>query len=230
MQNESSILIIDDEIQIRRLLRLALESAGYRTLLAETATEGMQIAATHTPAMIILDLGLPDLDGVDLLSRLREWCTVPIIILSVRDNKNDIISALDRGADDYLTKPFHTGELLARIRSALRHTVSSDAERSQYHFAGVDVDLSARTVLKDNLPVKLTATEFNLLSLLIRNAGKVLTHAYILERVWGHAYIQETQYSRIYIAQLRKKLENDPASPSFITTEPGIGYRFVMEE
>lgn len=230
MQNESSILIIDDEIQIRRLLRLALESAGYRTLLAETAAEGMQIAATHTPAMIILDLGLPDLDGVDLLSRLREWCTVPIIILSVRDNKNDIISALDRGADDYLTKPFHTGELLARIRSALRHTVSSDAERSQYHFAGVDVDLSARTVLKDNLPVKLTATEFNLLSLLIRNAGKVLTHAYILERVWGHAYIQETQYSRIYIAQLRKKLENDPASPSFITTEPGIGYRFVMEE
>jgi len=229
MNDKQTVLIIDDEQQIRRLLKLTLDGSGYHTLTAETAKEGIQSAATHSPVLIILDLGLPDMDGLEVLRRLREWCKIPILILSVRDNKNDIIAALDGGADDYLTKPFHTGELLARIRSVLRHKSINNKKQVECHFGDIVVDLAARIVKKNNDVVKLTATEYALLTLLIQNADKVLTHSYILEKIWGHANIEETQYTRIYIASLRKKLEDDPSRPQLIITESGIGYRLITQ-
>ncbi len=229
MSNEPAILVIDDEIQIRRLLKLTLEANAFKIYLAESGEDGLVRAAMDRPDLIILDLGLPDADGIDILKKLREWATLPILILSVRHAEQDIIAALDGGADDYLTKPFRTGELLARIRTALRHRHSTPTE-TVFTFGAVTVDLAARTVKKGGEMIKLTATEYSLLSLFARNAGKVLTHRYILEHVWGHAYAEETQYTRVYVGQLRKKLEDDPANPRHLLTESGIGYRLAMDE
>ncbi|HYJ66025.1 MAG TPA: winged helix-turn-helix domain-containing protein, partial [Parafilimonas sp.] len=194
-----------------------------------TAKEGLIKAANHPPALIILDLGLPDKNGHIVLKELREWYTNPIIILSVLSNEEDIITALDNGANDYLIKPFRTGELLARIRSALRS--KTDVENnSVIACKNLEIDLAARTVKKNNEIIKLTATEYNLFALLIKNEGKVLTHQYLLREVWGPGYINQSQYLRVFIAQLRKKIEDDANRPKYIITESGIGYRFILED
>jgi two-component system, OmpR family, KDP operon response regulator KdpE len=219
------ILIIDDEVQIRRLLEITLESNGYKTIFASYGKEGLTSAANHHPSLIILDLGLPDIDGLELLFKLREWYTKPIIILTVRNSEDDIISALDKGANDYLTKPFRSGELLARVRTALR----SNAEKTYdpvLVFGSLNIDLTNHVVRKNNEIVKLTATEFSLLSLLAKNQGRVLTHQFLLKEVWGYSYLEQTQYLRVFIAQLRKKIEDNPSKPELLITESGIGYRF----
>lgn len=224
MNNNPTILIIDDEIQIRRLLRLNLEEDNFKTIEAENGINGMQLAASHNPDLIILDLGLPDKDGLTVLKELREWSNIPIIILSVRNSENDIVSALDSGANDYLTKPFNSGELLARIRAALRVQIHEQLS-PVYTNGSVEVDLNSRIVKKNGEIIKLTATEYSLLTLFIKNSGKVITHSYILKEVWGKTFSEETQYVRIYMAQLRKKLEDNPNQPKMFTTESGIGYR-----
>ncbi len=226
MSKENLILIIDDEIQIRRLLEITLQSNGFDTLEATSGKEGLNLAASHQPALIILDLGLPDGSGHSVLQQLREWYTHPVIILSVQSNEEDIVKALDNGANDYLVKPFRTGELLARIRSALRAKKGPEPE-SVYSFGDLQIDLAARTVKKRNEPVKLTATEYKLLSLFARQEGKVLTHQYLLREIWGPGYINQSQYLRVFIAQIRKKIEDDPNRPVYILTESGIGYRFT---
>ena len=226
MATEYNILIIDDEVQIRRLLEITLNLNGYKVSEASTAKEGIVAAATHNPALIILDLGLPDEDGLSVLGKLREWYQNPIIILSVRNSEEDIINALDNGANDYLTKPFRTGELLARIRTALRLAQDLTGTGSLLLFGSLFIDLAGHTVRKNNILLKLTATEFSLLALMARNSGKVLTHQYLLKEVWGYTYLTQTQYLRVFVAQLRKKIEDDPTHPSLIITESGIGYRF----
>jgi two-component system KDP operon response regulator KdpE len=225
MINTGTILIIDDEVQIRRLLEITLSANGYKISEASTGKEGLTLAATGQPVLIILDLGLPDSDGLDILKKLREWFQKPIIILSVRNSEEDIIKALDNGANDYLTKPFRTGELLARIRVAIRQSqiVSDDPLLS---FGTLTIDLTNHIARKNNEIVKLTSTEFSLLALLAKNEGRVLTHQYILREVWGMGYVEQTQYLRVFIAQLRKKVEDDPAKPRLLNTESGIGYRF----
>lgn len=220
--------MIDDEVQIRRLLELTLESNGYSVRAVGAGKEGIAKAASERPELIILDLGLPDLDGVEVLKTIREWSGVPVLILSVRSAESDIIACLDAGADDYLTKPFRTGELLARVRNALRHRPSLE-ETSIFVTLDLQVDLAGRTVKKGKENVKLTATEYALLALFVRNAGRVLTHSYILEQVWGPTFAEETQYTRVYVGQLRKKIEDDPANPKIILTESGIGYRLNVE-
>jgi len=226
---EASILVVDDEIQIRRLLQLTLEPNGYRLKFAGTGAEGITLAAAERPELIILDLGLPDMDGISVLKRIREWSTLPILILSVRNAENDIISCLDAGADDYLVKPFRTGELIARVRTALRHKPSVHGSE-MFTFKNLTVDLSSRTVKKHDEIIKLTATEYSLLALFVRNAGRVLTHRFILEQVWGPSFSEEAQYTRVYVGQLRKKIEDDPAKPEILVTESGIGYRLTAEE
>jgi len=226
LATEYNILIIDDEVQIRRLLEITLNLNGYKVSEASTAKEGIVAAATHNPALIILDLGLPDEDGLSVLGKLREWYQNPIIILSVRNSEEDIINALDNGANDYLTKPFRTGELLARIRTALRLSQDKTGSGSLLLFGSLFIDLAGHTVRKNNILLKLTATEFSLLALMARNSGKVLTHQYLLKEVWGYTYLTQTQYLRVFVAQLRKKIEDDPTHPSLIITESGIGYRF----
>jgi len=229
MSSALEILIIDDEAQIQKLLDITLQSNEYATAHATTAKEGLIKAANHPPALIILDLGLPDKNGHIVLKELREWYTNPIIILSVLSNEEDIITALDNGANDYLIKPFRTGELLARIRSALRS--KTDVENnSVIACKNLEIDLAARTVKKNNEIIKLTATEYNLFALLIKNEGKVLTHQYLLREVWGPGYINQSQYLRVFIAQLRKKIEDDANRPKYIITESGIGYRFILED
>ncbi len=218
------VLVIDDEVQIRRLLQLTLESAGFKVLKAETGEEGIRRAASDRPDIVVLDLGLPDMDGRAVLKELRSWATVPVIVLSVRDSESDIIACLDAGADDYLIKPYRSGELLARVRAAIRHRPTVQTE-SVFRAGDLVVDLAARTVKKSDVTVKLTATEYNLLALFIRNAGKVLTHRYILEQVWGPTFVEETEYTRVYVGQLRKKIEDDPGNPRLLLTESGIGYR-----
>ncbi|MFA6126781.1 MAG: response regulator [Bacteroidales bacterium] len=225
MITPGTILIIDDEVQIRRLLEINLTASGYKISEASTGKEGLILAATVQPVLIILDLGLPDADGLNILKRLREWYEQPIIILSVRNTEEDIVKALDNGANDYLTKPFHTGELLARIRVAIRQSQRLD-ENPVLTFGILKIDLLSHTVHKENELIKFTSTEFNLLSLLARNEGRVLTHQYILKEIWGLGYIEQTQYLRVFIAQLRKKIEENPVKPRLIITESGIGYRF----
>lgn len=226
---KKEVLIIDDEAPIRKLLDITLGSNGYAVKEAATAKEGLVLAANHPPDLVILDLGLPDEDGQAVLKKLREWYTAPVLILSVQNGEAGIIEALDSGANDYLTKPFRTGELLARMRSALRTPVG---EESQPVIACGDlaIDLAQRTVKKKGEPVRLTATEYNLLALFARHEGKVLTHQYLLRDVWGPGYINQTQYLRVFIAQLRKKIETDPNRPELILTESGVGYRFVCRE
>jgi two-component system KDP operon response regulator KdpE len=227
--NNADILIIDDEIQIRRLLEITMESNNYNVASAESAKEGLRIAASHPPDLIILDLGLPDENGHSVLEKLREWYTKPIIILSVQSSEEDIVKALDNGANDYLIKPFRTGELLARIRSALRSAAIEDSD-PVIDCNELQIDLAARTVKKNNELIKLTATEYTLLALLAQHDGKVLTHQYLLREVWGPGYINQSQYLRVFIAQLRKKIERDPNRPRYIVTESGVGYRFVAKE
>jgi len=222
----ATILVIDDEIQIRRLLRRILEEEGYRVVLAEAGREGLTQAGTHKPDIVVLDLGLPDMDGQDVLKELRSWSSVPVLILSVREAEETIVRALDGGADDYLTKPFRTGELLARIRALLRYR-SSGQEDQLFSSGDLVVDLPARTVTVRGETVKLTPTEYSLLELFVRNPGKVLTHAFVLREIWGPTYAEETQYLRVFVGQLRKKIERDPATPHILVTEAGVGYRLV---
>jgi two-component system KDP operon response regulator KdpE len=224
--NKPVVLVIDDEVQIRRLLQLTLETDGYKVLKAESGEEGIRRAAMDRPDAVVLDLGLPDMDGVEVLKRLREWATIPVIILSVRNSETEIISCLDAGADDYLVKPYRSGELLARVRTAIRHRPTTRQEKV-FKTGNLEIDLAARSVKKSGEPVKLTATEYNLLSLFVRNAGRVLTHRYILEQVWGPTFVEETEYTRVYVGQLRKKIEENPATPKLLITESGIGYRLV---
>lgn len=223
--NSATILVIDDESQIRKLLEITLDSNGYKTIFATTAKEGIAMAANHPPDLILLDLGLPDDDGQHVLKQLREWFQNPIIILSVKSAEEEIVKALDNGANDFLTKPFRTQELLARIRTALRNLNSQQIEPI-ITFDFVSIDLTSRIVKVNNEIIKLTATEYSLLVLLVKNEGRVLTHQYILKEVWGPSYADQTQYLRVFIAQLRKKLEQDPNRPKHILTESGIGYRF----
>jgi two-component system KDP operon response regulator KdpE len=225
MEAKTSILVIDDEIQIRKLLEITLSSNNFHSGLAATAKEGLSFAAIHPPDLIILDLGLPDEDGQEVLLKLREWYTGPIIILSVRNSEEEIIKALDNGANDYLTKPFRTGELLARIRTALRQHQNIE-QIQNLTFDNLTIDLVIRTVYLNKEIVKLTVTEYALLVLLAKNDGKVLTHQFILNQIWGPGYIEQSQYLRVFIRQLRKKIETNPNNPKFIITESGIGYRF----
>jgi two-component system, OmpR family, KDP operon response regulator KdpE len=225
MDISDTILIIDDEVQIRRLLVITLSAHGYKITEAATGKEGLIAAATNNPALIILDLGLPDTDGLELLKKLREWYQKPILILSVRNSEDDIINSLDNGANDYLTKPFRTGELLARIRVAFRQS-HGDEDNPVLIFGSLTVDLANHTASKNKISLKLTNTEFSLLALLAKNSGRVMTHQSILKEIWGYGYIGQTQYLRVFVAQLRKKIEDDPARPTLLLTESGIGYRF----
>ena len=220
------VLIVDDELQIRRFLRISLEANQYRVHEAETGQAALGKAAQLRPDVIILDMNLPDLEGIEVLRRLREWTSTPVIILSVRDADRDKVAALDAGADDYLTKPFSTAELLARLRVAQRHAQPAP-EAPMLAFGDVQIDLTRRSVTRKGEPVKLTPTEYALLRLLAQHAGRVLTHRQILKEVWGPEYVGETHYLRVYFAQLRQKLEENPALPKLIVTEPGVGYRLI---
>jgi len=225
MTNDETILIIDDEVQIRRLLEITLSSNGYKIFSASTGQEGIQKAVTHAPVLILLDLGLPDADGLEILKKLREWYLKSIIILSVRSSEDDIVKALDYGANDYLTKPFRTGELLARIRASIRQNQEIPGN-SLLIFGSLEVDLANHIARKNNEIIKLTSTEFSLLALLSKNEGRVLTHQHILKEIWGMGYVEQTQYLRVFVAQLRKKIEDEPTKPKLLITESGIGYRF----
>jgi two-component system KDP operon response regulator KdpE len=227
--NNPEILIIDDEVQIRKLLEITLQSHDFKVREAATARDGLIAAANHPPDLILLDLGLPDENGQVVLKKLREWYNKPVIILSVQSNEESIVQALDNGANDYIVKPFRTGELIARVHSALRST-ALDSSFPVMEFNGLQIDLASRTVKKNNELIKLTLTEYTLLTLFAKNEGKVLTHQYLLREVWGPGYVNQSQYLRVFVAQLRKKIENDPNVPEFILTESGVGYRFVVKE
>jgi two-component system KDP operon response regulator KdpE len=221
------VLVIEDEPQMRRFLRPALEGQGYRVVEAGTAREGLALASSHNPDLVILDLGLPDGDGVEVTQRLREWSTVPIVVVSARGQERDKVAALDAGADDYLTKPFGTGELFARLRVANRHSAGLRAEAGEpvFEAGGLKVDVSGRQVYRDGQEIHLTALEYKLLATLVRHAGRVVTHRQLLKEVWGPSSVNETQYLRVYMAQLRHKIEKDPARPALLVTETGVGYR-----
>ncbi|MEZ4620550.1 MAG: response regulator [Caldilineaceae bacterium] len=222
------VLVVDDEPQIRRLLKITLEGQHYAVTEAGGGQEGLFLAAKVRPDLIILDLGLPDLDGVEVVRQLREWTQTPILILSVREADQDKVAALDAGADDYLTKPFSTDELLARLRVALRHAQPAP-DLPLFTSGDLQVDLTRRLVTVRGEPVKLTPTEYALLRLMIQHSGRVLTHRQILKEVWGPAYVEETHYLRVYFAQLRQKLEENPALPQLLLTEPGVGYRLTVQ-
>ncbi len=224
MTEGPQILIVDDELQIRRFLRVSLEANGYDVHETDSGHDAIVKTAQLRPDLIILDMGLPDMDGLEVLKRLREWTKTPVIILSVRDADRDKIAALDAGADDYLTKPFSTEELLARMRVAQRHAQPQEQE-AIFAVGNLQVDFARRLVTRGGEPVKLTPTEYALLRLLIQHAGRVLTHRQILKEVWGPEYVDELHYLRVYFAQLRQKLEDDPTLPKLILTEPGVGYR-----
>ncbi|MGB8647813.1 MAG: response regulator [Anaerolineae bacterium] len=223
------VLVIDDESQIRRFLRTGLGGHGYEVIEANAGNSGLDQVAAAKPDLVILDLGLPDMDGVEVIQRLREWSQVPIIILSVREREQDKIAALDAGADDYLVKPFGIGELLARIRVALRHGAPT-AEEPVFHTGALQVDLARRLVTIEGREVKLTPTEYSILKFMVAHAGKVVTHQQLLRGVWGPEYEQEAHYVRVYVGQLRQKLESNPARPRYILTEPGVGYRLKVDE
>jgi two-component system, OmpR family, KDP operon response regulator KdpE len=225
MNENPSILIIDDELQIRRLLEITLSANGYDIIQSVNGKSGLVDAATHHPSLIILDLGLPDIDGQVILKKLREWYFKPVIVLSVRNSEEDIITALDNGANDYLTKPFRSGELLARIRAVIRAGENKN-DAAILEFGSLCIDMVNHVVRKNSEIVKLTSTEFMLLCLLAKNSGRVLTHQYILKEVWGYGYVEQTQYLRVFVAQLRKKIEDNPSKPTLLITESGIGYRF----
>lgn len=229
--DDGLILLVEDEPQMRRFLRVTLQSHGYRLVEATTGQEGLMQATTRNPDVVLLDLGLPDLDGLEVTQRLREWSVVPIIVLSAREQEQDKIKALDAGADDYLTKPFGAGELLARIRVALRHRAMQHTEQNEPIFIleNLRVDLAKRQVFLNEVEVHLTPIEYRLLATLIKNAGKVVTHSHLLKEVWGPPYMNQTQYLRVYMAQLRHKLEADPARPRFLMNEPGVGYRLKFD-
>ncbi|OHD70987.1 MAG: DNA-binding response regulator [Spirochaetes bacterium RBG_16_49_21] len=222
------VLVIDDEAQIRRLLRLSLDAHGYQVKEATTGQEGLQQAAMARPDLIILDLGLPDMDGLDALKKLREWCPAPVIVLSVKNSEQDKVDLLDAGANDYVTKPFGMEELLARMRAALRHSLPDNSE-GVFTSADLVIDFSKRIVAKKGAELKLTPTEYSLLCLLARHAGKVLTHNQIMRELWGAQSQPDTSYLRVYILQIRRKIEDDPANPRILITEPGVGYRLLAE-
>lgn len=221
----ATILVVDDEAAILRFLTPVLAASGYEVVHAVTGAEALRAIAHRPPDLVVLDLGLPDLDGKEVLSRLRAFSAVPVIILSARDREAEKIEALDLGADDFVNKPFGVGELMARIRTALRHRAVASAEPTSLTIGTIEIDLPRHRVSRDGVPVHLTPREFELLAFLARHAGKVVTHRQILAKVWGPAHAADTQYLRVYVGQLRQKLEPDPANPSVILTEPGIGYR-----
>jgi two-component system KDP operon response regulator KdpE len=231
LQDKGLILLIEDEPQMMRLLRIVLKGHGYRLVESSTGQEGIMQAATRAPDVILLDLGLPDIDGLEVTRRLREWSDVPIIVISAREQEQDKIKTLDAGADDYLTKPFGAGELVARIRVAMRHKALREAgqHESIFTLGNLRVDLARRQVFLNEKEVHLTPIEYKLLTVLIKNAGKVLTHRQLLKEVWGPPYLTETQYLRVYMTQLRHKLEADPARPRFLINEPGVGYRLKLD-
>ena len=226
---QTVLLVIEDEVQIRRLLRVCLERNGYKVLEAATGEAGIDAAIQHQPAIILLDLGLPDVDGLAVLKRLREWSRVPILILSVRGREDDKIGALDSGANDYITKPFSTGELLARLRVVQRYALPR-ADPQVFNSGSLSVDLATRTVKLKGRTVKLTATEYSLLILFVQHAGKVLTHGQILREIWGSYEVDKTGPLRVYMGYLREKLESNPAKPQLLVTEPGVGYRLVLQD
>jgi|WetSurMetagenome_2_1015567.scaffolds.fasta_scaffold27772_2 two-component system, OmpR family, KDP operon response regulator KdpE len=225
------VVLVEDEPQIRRFLRASLTSQGYRLFEATTGQEGLVEAATRQPDLIIVDLGLPDMDGLEVIRQLRDWSTVPIIVLSARGQERDKISALDAGADDYVSKPFGVGELLARMRAALRHATRNpgDPAESVFSVGDLHVDLVRRQVTVKGDPVHLTPIEYRLLTTLIRHAGKILTHQHLLKEVWGPNQTEQAHYLRVYVAQLRRKLEVDSARPRYVLNEPGVGYRLAAE-
>lgn len=224
--NKIEVLIIDDEPQIRKLLEISLQNDDYKVFQAETGKQGILMAANHPPDIIILDLGLPDINGHEVLTALRQWFNKAIIILSVQNAESDIVTALDNGATDYLTKPFRTAELLARMRSALRRYQNIDNKEHLLTFGDLELDLISRILKKDNSIIKLTTTEYNLLALFAKHEGSVLTHQFILKEIWGVGNQTETQYLRVFVGTLRKKIENNPNLPEHIITENGVGYRF----
>ncbi|MFA5243647.1 MAG: two-component system response regulator KdpE [Sulfuricella sp.] len=223
-----AVVVVEDEKQIRRFVRAALENEGCRVFEAENGKQGLVEAGTRKPDLLILDLGLPDFDGVEFIRELRVWSAVPVLILSARSTENDKILALDAGADDYLTKPFGVGEMLARVRALLRRQGMGGEAGPAICFDGIEVDLVRRTVTRHGEAVRLTQIEYRLLALLIANTGKVLTHRHLLREVWGPSYVESNHYLRIYVGHLRQKLEADPAQPRHILTETGVGYRFQI--
>lgn len=223
--SKADILVIDDEPQIRKLLEITLESNDYKVIHAENAKQGILLAANHSPEVIILDLGLPDKSGHEVLKELRTWFNKSIIIISVLNQEEDIVKALDNGATDYLTKPFRNAELMARIRASMRRNTTENNE-TLVQFGSLKIDLVAHVVKKNDNVVKLTATEFNLLALFVKNEGRVLTHQFILKEIWGVGSQTETQYLRVFVGTLRKKIEDNPNAPDHIITESGVGYRF----
>jgi two-component system KDP operon response regulator KdpE len=230
MNGAQKILIIDDELQIRRFLKVTLEANGYGVVEASTGKEGVYKAAADMPDAVVLDLGLPDMDGLKVLKSIREWSAVPIIILSVRDDEKGKIAALEEGADDYVTKPFSVNELIARLHVALRHARSPGEEAREFRNGRLVVDIVNRTVAAGGAQVRLTATEYSLLMQFVKNAGKVLTHRHLMKEIWGPYRTEETQTLRVHMAQLRKKLEDDPSVPTLLITEPGVGYRMRLLE
>ena len=225
----AKILVIEDEVEIRRFLRISLESRGYVLVEAETAQAGLRLAAEDPPDAIVLDLGLPDGDGLDVIASLREWTQTPVIVLSARGREADKVAALDGGADDYLTKPFGVGELLARLRVALRHAAASASPEPVCRVGELQIDLVKRQVRLGDEELRLTPTEYRLLTTLVRHIGKVVTHRQLLKEVWGPDSVQENQYLRVYMGQLRRKIERDAARPRYLLTEVGVGYRLVDE-
>ena len=224
------VLVVEDEGQMRKFVRIALTAHGYEVLEASSAAEGIQRATEYAPDLVLLDLGLPDADGMEVTKRLREWSSVPILVVSARGQEESKIKALDEGADDYLTKPFGAGELLARIRVALRHAArSKEPERSVFTVGDIKVDLARRIVWVREQETHLTPIEYKLLTTFVKHAGMVITHRHLLEQVWGPGHVHQMQYLRVYVTQLRHKLEIDPARPRYLITEPGVGYRLKVE-
>ncbi len=230
MSVQPRILVIDDEAPIRRFLKIVLGTSGFETIEAERGRQGVELAATEAPDAIILDLGLPDMDGKAVIASIREWSQAPILVLSVRDGEAEKIAALDAGADDYVTKPFATGELMARLRALLRKRPAGAIEKPEIVFGALIINVATRSVLVDGAEVRLTRKEFDVLALLARNAGRLVGHKQILKMVWGQAHIEDTHYLRIAIGHIREKIGDDAANPRFIVTEPGVGYRLVESE